>query len=380
MKLSNIYLHFWVHKFQYLVLIILVTIILSACSDRQGTVSNPLSENVSNGSGSTLSEATGPDNNINISVTPQSEATTADQSEIPVQATEVTRLRAQFAGVTFLYSPDLINNVRMERVPGADNAPDGNGIPQSVVFVFESESDAQSPVLVVNAIRQSNGLFYDALPENVRTETAELESIIQDPQLDGPNAQVIGFVNGQGLRTVVQERGKSTYTFNGITHDVRYAVEFTFPVEVNTADSNIFEPDLNQLDAVIETLYIDGGAESLNVTTCVDDAEYITSLTIPDGTEIMPGETFVKTWRMRNTGTCTWTKNYSWTFKGGDVLTLMDTTVIDLVLPGEEVDISVTLVVPESPGIYAGQWQLSGVNHFEEIGPEVYYLITVPEA
>ena len=223
MKLSNIYLHFWVHKFQYLALIILVTIILSACSDRQGTVSNPLSENVSNGSGSTLSEATAPDNNINISVTPQSEATTADQSEIPVQATEVTRLRAQFAGVTFLYSPDLIDNVRMERALGADNGAD-DSIPQSVIFVFESESDAQSPMLVVNAIRQNNGLFYDALPENVRTETAELESIIQAPQLDGPDAQVIGFVNGQGLRTVVQERGKSTYTFNGITHDGRYEI------------------------------------------------------------------------------------------------------------------------------------------------------------
>jgi hypothetical protein len=37
---------------------------------------------------------------------------------------------------------------------------------------------------------------------------------------------------------------------------------------------------------------------------------FVTDVTIPDGQVIPPGAKFVKTWRIKNTGTTTWTANY----------------------------------------------------------------------
>ena len=40
-------------------------------------------------------------------------------------------------------------------------------------------------------------------------------------------------------------------------------------------------------------------------TTSVDLAEFVADVTVPDGTDFTPGETFVKTWQLRNAGTST---------------------------------------------------------------------------
>ena len=48
-----------------------------------------------------------------------------------------------------------------------------------------------------------------------------------------------------------------------------------------------------------------------------NDAFYV-SETIPDGTEFTVGESFTKTWRLENTGTCTWNTNYKLVFNEGD--------------------------------------------------------------
>jgi hypothetical protein len=83
-------------------------------------------------------------------------------------------------------------------------------------------------------------------------------------------------------------------------------------------------------------------------------------VTIPDGTEMTPGEKFTKTWRLKNTGSCTWTSGYSLVFDSGDamgapaVLQLTSGTVT----PGQEMDVSVELTAPETPGTYRGNFKL----------------------
>ena len=37
-----------------------------------------------------------------------------------------------------------------------------------------------------------------------------------------------------------------------------------------------------------------------------DNSAYVSDVTIPDGTEVAPGEAFTKTWALVNTGNCTW--------------------------------------------------------------------------
>lgn len=88
-------------------------------------------------------------------------------------------------------------------------------------------------------------------------------------------------------------------------------------------------------------------------------AAFVKDVTIPDGTVLEPGETFTKVWRLKNRGTCTWTADYMLVFTSG--AQMGGTTALRLpgnVLPGQTVDISVTLTAPASDGPYTGFWML----------------------
>src|SRR5574340_865255 len=49
-------------------------------------------------------------------------------------------------------------------------------------------------------------------------------------------------------------------------------------------------------------------------------AEYVADVSIPDGTIISPGASFMKRWSVKNTGSCTWNSTYKFVFMDGDVL------------------------------------------------------------
>lgn len=90
-----------------------------------------------------------------------------------------------------------------------------------------------------------------------------------------------------------------------------------------------------------------------------DQAQFIADVTVPDGTKMTPGQAFTKTWRLRNLGTCTWTKTYALVFTGGDAMGAA--AVINLpgdVPTGATVDISVDMKAPNTPGDYQGNWKL----------------------
>ena len=89
-------------------------------------------------------------------------------------------------------------------------------------------------------------------------------------------------------------------------------------------------------------------------------ARFVTDVTIPDGTEFEPGDTFVKTWRLRNVGSCAWTSGYDIVFFGGDALGAPSAVQITsgTVNPGQSVEVSVNLTAPGSEGTYRGNWKL----------------------
>lgn len=92
---------------------------------------------------------------------------------------------------------------------------------------------------------------------------------------------------------------------------------------------------------------------------CVDQAGFIADLTVPDDTEFEGGGAFVKSWRLQNTGTCTWTSSYSLVYSHGDQMS--GPAVVPLmgaVAPGGTIDLSVSLVAPGTPGTYQGFWKL----------------------
>jgi hypothetical protein len=90
-----------------------------------------------------------------------------------------------------------------------------------------------------------------------------------------------------------------------------------------------------------------------------DWVTFVKDVTISDGTKFAPGETFTKTWRLKNRGTCTWTADYMLVFTSGEPMG--GTTALRLpgnVAPGQSVDVSVTLTAPARRGHYIGYWML----------------------
>lgn len=82
-------------------------------------------------------------------------------------------------------------------------------------------------------------------------------------------------------------------------------------------------------------------------------------VTIPDGTVMLPGETFSKTWRLENVGRCTWTRQYAITFFSGNSMDAIQNQFISAeVEPGEVIDITVDMKAPATPGLYQGNWML----------------------
>jgi hypothetical protein len=91
-----------------------------------------------------------------------------------------------------------------------------------------------------------------------------------------------------------------------------------------------------------------------------NQATFVGDITIPDGTGINFGQTFTKTWRLQNSGSCTWTSGYSLIFDHGDQMggPAAQMLTSGTVLPGGTVDISVNLTTPSSAGTYQGFWRL----------------------
>jgi len=93
-------------------------------------------------------------------------------------------------------------------------------------------------------------------------------------------------------------------------------------------------------------------------------AEFVTDVTIPDGEDITIFDTFTKTWRLRNVGTCTWTSDYRVVFDHGDQMLAPNSAPITSgsVAPGATVDVSVPMEAPGTPGTYKGYWKLRGAD------------------
>lgn len=90
-----------------------------------------------------------------------------------------------------------------------------------------------------------------------------------------------------------------------------------------------------------------------------DAAAFVTDVTVPDGTEFLPGATFRKTWRIRNIGTCTWSTAYSIVFDGGNAMNAAAAYALPgTVAPGATADISVDFTAPNATGDYTSNWKL----------------------
>lgn len=115
----------------------------------------------------------------------------------------------------------------------------------------------------------------------------------------------------------------------------------------------------------------------VNYALCNNSA-YFEDVTIPDGTEITPGETFIKTWTLQNTGFCMWKEKYMVRFFTGDSMSGLDTEIEKAVASGRQTKISVSLIAPTTKGTYTGYWILAD-EYGTAFGMPFYVQIVVVE-
>jgi hypothetical protein len=107
--------------------------------------------------------------------------------------------------------------------------------------------------------------------------------------------------------------------------------------------------------------------------TTGDAAAWVADITIIDNTDVTPGQVFVKTWRIQNTGVTTWTTDYDLVFVSGEPMgTTREVALPTSVSPGQQVDISVTMTAPTTLGTYTGYWKMrNSASGFFEYGVTV---------
>jgi len=102
---------------------------------------------------------------------------------------------------------------------------------------------------------------------------------------------------------------------------------------------------------------------TLPPATICDKADFVLDVTVPDNTTFLPNQTFTKTWRMRNAGTCTWDSSYSLVFISGDQMGGAPSSPLSgTVAPGGSIDISAYLTAPAATGTYQGFWMLRNAS------------------
>lgn len=104
-------------------------------------------------------------------------------------------------------------------------------------------------------------------------------------------------------------------------------------------------------------------ATSINNENCLNESEFVADVNIPDGKLLKAGSTFTKTWRIRNSGGCTWTSDYTWVQIGGSKIQAAQVSMplSGNVAPGQELEISVELnlsTTADQGERYSAQFQM----------------------
>jgi len=111
----------------------------------------------------------------------------------------------------------------------------------------------------------------------------------------------------------------------------------------------------------VTPLVVNTATPSLTPTQAVcENIEFVQDVNVPDMTVMAPGQDFLKTWLVRNIGTCPWGTGYGLVY--GGYTTQMNGQAVPLnivVNPSETVEVSVRFRAPTQPGEYLSAWRMA---------------------
>ena len=103
---------------------------------------------------------------------------------------------------------------------------------------------------------------------------------------------------------------------------------------------------------------------------------FVNDVSVPDNTAMTQGQTFTKTWKVLNSGSCAWDAGFKFAYKSGEQMSGVTYVLPSAIAPNSIVDISVDMIAPARTGTLRGDWQIStaGGQFFGDI---VYVQIVI---
>jgi len=183
----------------------------------------------------------------------------------------------------------------------------------------------------------------------------------------GPTAPVVPTIDANAIHTAAAETVIAEFT-----QTARAAP--TIPAA--TATQAVTSTAAPTLPPTATTIPTNDPFVSTPTEIICDDAIWVADVTVPDGTEMTPGQDFVKTWRVRNTGSCTWGTGYTVIYAFGENMSGIAEPITGAVAPNEEVEISVRFKAPSNTGEFSSTWRMANASGIP-YGQEFYVLIVV---
>lgn len=104
---------------------------------------------------------------------------------------------------------------------------------------------------------------------------------------------------------------------------------------------------------------------------------FASDVTIPDNTPMTPGQTFTKTWKIVNNGSCAWDAGFKFANTGGDAMSGVTYTLPSAVAVNATIDLSIAMTAPTTKtGAIRSNWRMSTAGG-QFFGDEVYVVVTV---
>ena len=137
----------------------------------------------------------------------------------------------------------------------------------------------------------------------------------------------------------------------------------------------LVEPTLTGMTALTQTSPIPTVGPAPG--SCASGLAFVADVTIPDYTQVQPGQRVDKIWRVRNSGTCPWGPGYVLAYAGGDQMSAPPAQAVGSTPPGGTADVQVTMYAPGAPGTYTGYWQMRDAAG-QSFGSRLTVVIVVP--
>lgn len=161
-------------------------------------------------------------------------------------------------------------------------------------------------------------------------------------------------------------------TFGAILTQTALAAPTDTPVPTLTA-SPTFEPFTTSTAGTLPAI----SQPTVAATASCYQLRYVSDVSIPDNTQMAPGQSFTKTWKVRNTGSCAWEAGFKFTFVGGEQMNGATFTLPSALPANTDLDISIAMVAPTNKtGTLRGNWRMqTAAGQF--FGDEVFVQIVV---